>query len=172
MSEFHNLLANEIPHLRRYARALTHDPDRADDLVQVSLLQGLAKEHLWRPGTNLRHWLFTVLHNLHVSDMRRLSRERQRMSTFDSAMTTATLPDPGAHARLLELDRAIGQLPDGQRQVVLLVGLEGASYKEAAAILALPVGTVRSRLSRARDALRRRLDLGDRMSRPPLDLAA
>ena len=108
MSEFRRLIEREIPHLRRYARALTRDRESADDLVQLSLLQGLAKEHLWQPGTNLRHWLFTVLHNLHVSNTRRSAREREKMSAIDPATTTATLPDPGSHMRLLDLDRAIG----------------------------------------------------------------
>ncbi|HEV2301079.1 MAG TPA: sigma-70 family RNA polymerase sigma factor [Stellaceae bacterium] len=172
MSEFRRLVESEIPHLRRYARALTRDPESADDLVQVSLLRGLVKEHLWQPGTSLRHWLFTVLHNLHVSEMRRSARERAGMSALDPAATTAMLPDPGAHARLLDLARAIARLPEGQRKVVLLVGLEGATYDEAAALLALPVGTVRSRLSRARDALRRHLGLADELAPPRLDLAA
>lgn len=172
MSEFRRLIEDEIPHLRRYARALTRDPESADDLVQLSLLQGLRKEHLWQPGTNLRHWLFTVLHNLHVSNTRRSAREREKMSAIDPAATTATLPDPGSHMRLLDLDRAIAGLPEGQRKVVLLIGLEGVTYDEAAAILSLPTGTIRSRLSRARDTLRRRLGLAGEAAQPRLDLAA
>lgn len=172
MSEFRRLVENEIPHLRRYARALTHDPDSADELVQVSLLRGLAKEHLWQPGTNLRHWLFTILHNLHVSDRRRSAREQHGMRAFDLALTMLPPPDPAAQLGVLDLDRALRRLPAGQRRVVLLIGLEGATYDEAATILALPAGTVRSRLSRARGALRRHLALDVYAARPQFDLAA
>lgn len=156
MSEFGQLIEREIPGLRRYARALLRDTLKADDLVQSCLVRAIAKQHLWQPGTDLRAWLFTILHNLHVTDIRRSQREQADGElAMSSVMTTPLAPD--ARLELLDLDRAIAKLPQNQRQVVLLVGLEGISYEEAANILAVPIGTVRSRLGRARVSLRKKL---------------
>ena len=150
MSEFGCMLEQEIPRLRRYARALTRDSVQADDLVQSTLVRALAKRHLWQPGTNLRHWLFTLLHNQRISDVRRLIRD-QRACVDDRLISIAPAsPDPDARIALLELDRAIAALPEARRQVVLLIGLEEMSYGEAAEILGVPAGTIRSRLARAR----------------------
>jgi RNA polymerase sigma-70 factor, ECF subfamily len=166
MSEFGWRLEEEIPHLRRYARSLVHDPERADDLVQNCLLRALAKEHLWQAGTNLRSWLFTILHNQHISELRRLTRDRERMAMLDHVLAMA----PGsAFFCVLDLDRAVAELPDEQRRVVLLAGVRELSYEEAAAVLAVPVGTVRSRLARAREKLRKRLEIEEEGS---LELAA
>jgi RNA polymerase sigma-70 factor (ECF subfamily) len=159
MTEFGRLLADEIPRLRRYARALTREPSRADDLVQSCLVRALAKQHLWQAGTDLRAWLFTVLHNQHVNDLRRAARDAAAVPVEDVAPLLTAPASAGDALRLRELDAAIGELGEEQRRVVLLVGLEGVSYEEAATILGVPVGTVRSRLSRARDALRARLEL-------------
>ena len=82
MSEFHSLLEAEIPRLRRYARALVRDRDRADDLVQDTLMRALAKQHLWEPGTNLRAWLFTLMHNLHVNLVRQAVDEAQALASL------------------------------------------------------------------------------------------
>ncbi len=158
MSEFGRLLENEIPRLRRYARALTREASRADDLVQSCLVRALAKQHLWQRGTDLRAWLFTILHNQHVNDVRRAAREGAVVPVEDTAPALTTPPSAGASLRLRDLERAIAALPDEQRQVVLLVGLEGMRYDEVATILGVPIGTVRSRLSRGRDALRARLE--------------
>jgi RNA polymerase sigma-70 factor, ECF subfamily len=146
MSEFHRLIEHEIPRLRRYARALTRDSNRADDLVQDTLVRGIAKAHLWQAGTDIRAWLFTIMHNQYVNNIRHALREE--------ASTLVATTDPTASRQLSELDRALGQLSKGQREVVLLVGLEGMNYDEAAKILRVPIGTVRSRLGRAREALR------------------
>jgi RNA polymerase sigma-70 factor, ECF subfamily len=162
MSDFHGLVEKEIPRLRRYARALTRNNDRADDLAQETLLRAIAKAHLWQPGTDLRAWLFTIMHNQHVNMVRRVMRDEV---TIDIEQMSSSLPattDPTAARQLCELDRALARLPEEQRQVVLLVGLEGMSYETAAQILNVPVGTIRSRLSRARDTLRRLLDMSDR----------
>lgn len=166
MSEFGCRLEDEIPHLRRYARSLVRDSERAEDLVQNCLLRALAKEHLWQTGTNLRSWLFTILHNLHVSELRRLARDRERLAIFDRALSTMR---ESPSLCLVDLDRAMSELPDEQRRVVLLAGLREMSYEEAAAALAVPVGTVRSRLARAREKLRKRLEIE---AQHPLDLAA
>ena len=160
MSDFNHLLEAQIPKLRRYARALTRDVHRADDLVQDTIVRALAKQHLWQPGTNLRAWLFTLMHNQHVNDARRASREGMVVDVEEMASALVAVTDPTASRQLHELDRALGQLPLEQREVVLLVGLEGMRYDHAAEILAVPVGTVRSRLSRARDTLRRLMGVG------------
>jgi RNA polymerase sigma-70 factor (ECF subfamily) len=154
MSEFHRLVESEIPRLRRYARALTRDSNRADDLVQDTLVRGIAKAHLWQSGTDIRAWLFTIMHNQYVNDIRRTMREQPTVDVEKVASTLVATTDPTASRQLSELDRALGQLSKGQREVVLLVGLERMSYDEAAKILRVPIGTVRSRQGRAREALR------------------
>ena len=158
MSDFCVLLESEIPRLRRYARALLRDTNRADDLVQDTLLRGLAKQHLWQPDTNLRAWLFTLMHNQHVNAVRRSAYEGKTVDLDDVSATLIATTDPTASRQLRELEHAIARLPNEQREVVLLVCLEGIRYDKAAAILGVPIGTVRSRLSRARDSLRKLLD--------------
>jgi RNA polymerase sigma-70 factor (ECF subfamily) len=159
MSDFGLLLEKEIPRLRRYARALTRDAVRADDLVQSCLVRALAKSHLWQPGTDLRAWLFTILHNQHVNDVRRSVREGVSVPVEDVAPVLTVQSTQGASLQLRDLDRALGKLPEEQRQVLLLVGLEGMRYEEVALVLDVPVGTVRSRLSRGREMLRRLMDM-------------
>jgi len=154
MSDFARLLETEIPRLRRYARALTRDQSRADDLVQSCLCRAVAKQHLWEPGTDLRAWLFTILHNQYVNDVRRSMREGVSIPVEDVGPSLITAADADASLQLRDLERAIARLPDEQRQVILLVGLEGMRYEEVAAILRIPIGTVRSRMSRGRETLR------------------
>ena len=156
MSEFGRLLESEIPRLRRYAWALTRDAVRADDLVQSCLVRALAKQHLWQPGTDLRAWLFTILHNLHVNDVRRVAREGVVVPIEDVATLAAVAIPPSASTtlQLRDLDRAIAKLPAQQREVILLVGLEEMRYEDVAKILNIPIGTIRSRLSRGRETLR------------------
>src|SRR5207302_10919057 len=96
MSDFARLLQNKIPRLRRYARALTRDAARADDLVQSCLVRAIAKEHLWEPGTDLRAWLFTILHNQHVNDVRRSVREGVAVAVEDVAPVLTAAPRSGA----------------------------------------------------------------------------
>ena len=153
MSDLSCLVEQEIPRLRRYARALTHATDRADDLVQDTLVRALAKIHLWQPGTDMRAWLFTIMHHQFVNTVRRQARETTVDIEHVSSTLTATT-DPTARRQLIELDRALASLPSEQREVVLLVGLEGMSYESVAEILGVPIGTVRSRLSRGRERLR------------------
>ena len=165
MEGFGKLLETEIPRLRRYARALTRDAVRADDLVQSCLARALAKSHLWQPGTDLRAWLFTILHNQHVNDVRRAVREGINVPMDDVAPVLTVPSTQGASLQLRDLDRAMARLPEEQRQVLLLVGLEGMRYEEVATVLDVPVGTVRSRLSRGRDMLRYLMDLQPRAER-------
>ena len=154
MTDFVHLLEGEIPRLRRYAWALTRDASRADDLVQSGLVRAIAKQHLWQEGTDLRAWLFTILHNQHVNDVRRAVREGSTAPIEEVAAELPVSSNVGASLELRDLERAMSRLPDEQRQVILLVGLEGMRYEEVAEILGIPIGTVRSRLSRGRETLR------------------
>ncbi len=152
-------IEQEIPRLRRFARAMVRDSALADDLVQECLERALSRLHLWQPGTNLRAWLFTILRNLHINGIRR----QQTFVDIDSEVQTGL---GGAHGsqvvrlELRDLRRALDKLPAEQREVVLLIGLEGISYAEAADILQVSIGTVKSRLSRGRRALRLLMDGG------------
>jgi RNA polymerase sigma-70 factor (ECF subfamily) len=155
MADIQQKIAGHIPGLRRYARSLVRDIAGADDLVQECLTRALVKLHLWREDTDLRAWLFTILHNQHVNHIRRSIREGATVEL--SEVTPLLLSRPAGQEKCLELrdlDRALGQLPVEQRAVILLVGLEGMSYVDAAGVLGIPAGTVRSRLSRGREALR------------------
>ncbi|MBV9587791.1 MAG: RNA polymerase sigma factor [Alphaproteobacteria bacterium] len=163
MSEFHSLLEAEISRLRRYARALVRDADRADDLVQDTLIRALAKQHLWIPGTNLRAWLFTLMHNQHVNNVRRPARDSVEIDADDNSQQLIATTDPTASCQLRELEKALARLRQEEREVILLVGLEGLRYDETAEILGVPIGTVRSRLFRGREALRKLLE----MEEPP-----
>ncbi len=148
-------IAAEIPRLRRYARALTRDVFSADDLVQDCLTRALGKLHLWQEGSDLRAWLFTILHNQYVNRIRRAVREGAAVALNETEPMLSRAPQQGRRLELRDLERAIAQLPEEQRSVILLVGLEGMRYEEVAAVLDVPVGTIRSRLSRGREALRR-----------------
>jgi RNA polymerase sigma-70 factor (ECF subfamily) len=155
VADTHRDIEAEIPRLRRYARALTHDANTADDLVQDCLARALGKLHLWQEGTDLRAWLFTILHNQYVNHIRRAVREGAAVGLNENEPLLSRGPQQGRRLELRDLERAIAKLPEEQRSVILLVGLEGMRYEEVAAVLDVPVGTVRSRLSRGREALRR-----------------
>ena len=172
MTAFHGLIEEQIPRPRRYARALTRNLARSDDLAQDTLARAIAKEHLWQPGTNLRAWLFTLMHNQHVNNVRRIAREGLTVELDAVSSSLMATTDPTSSRQPRELDRALSQLPDEQRQTILLVGPEGMSYQEAAEIFNVPVGTVRSRLSRGRDNLSRLMDLPERAGTGPTELAA
>jgi RNA polymerase sigma-70 factor, ECF subfamily len=155
VADIHRSIEAEIPRLRRYARALTRDVVAADDLVQDCLARALGKLHLWQEGTDLRAWLFTILHNQYVNQVRRAVREGVVVGLSETEPMLTRAPHQGKRLELRDLERAIARLPEEQRSVILLVGLEGMRYEEVAEILDVPVGTVRSRLSRGREALRR-----------------
>src|SRR5271170_86428 len=158
MNDFNRLLEKEIPRLRRYAFALARNVSRADDLVQDTLVRAIAKQHYWQCGTNLRAWLFTIMHNQNVNFVRRGVREGIAVAVDDAGPVLTAPSEPTAELSLRDLDRALARISDEQREIILLVGLEGNSYEEAAAILNIPVGTVRSRLSRGRESLRILMD--------------
>jgi RNA polymerase sigma-70 factor, ECF subfamily len=144
-------LVDLIPRLRRYARALVGDRATADDLVQDTLERAWAKLHLYRSGTDLRAWLFTVMHNVHVN---RVRAARPTDLLEDEMPELAQRASQGDALMVRDLDRAIARLPAEQRAVLLLVTLEEMSYDEVARALGVPIGTVMSRLSRAREKLR------------------
>jgi RNA polymerase sigma factor (sigma-70 family) len=144
-------LVELIPRLRRYARALVGDRASADDLVQDTLERAWAKLHLYRHGTDLRAWLFTVMHNVHVNKVR---ATHVTDTLEDDLPELAQRASQGDALLVRDLDRAIARLPTEQRAVLLLVTLEEMSYEEVARALGIPIGTVMSRLSRAREKLR------------------
>lgn len=154
VSDTEHLIAEQIPKLRRYARALLGDPIRADDLVQEALVRGLSRSHLWQPGTDIRAWMFTILHNLHVNNQRQRRHHDDYQELSDARPEMATPATQESILEVRDLARGLQLLPDAQRQVVLLVGLEGMNYKQVAAVLDIPIGTVMSRLHRGREALR------------------
>ena len=158
MNDFSWLLEKEIPRLQRYARALTHDVFRADDLVQDTLLRAIAQQHRWRYDSNLRAWLFTIMHNQNVNGVRRRVREGIALKFDDRWPSHTAATDPTGRLSLRDLDRALARIAEEQRQVILLIGLEGTSYQEAATILDVPVGTIRTRVFRGRQSLRKLMD--------------
>ena len=150
MSDGPNLIAL-IPRLRRYARALVGDRAAADDLVQDTLERAWAKLHLFRQGTDLRAWMFTVMHNVHVNQVR---AARPTDALEDDMPELAQRAAQGDALLVRDLERALAALPAAQREVLLLVALEDLSYEETANVLGIPIGTVMSRLARAREKLR------------------
>ena len=142
----------EIPRLRRYARAMLGDRAAADDLVQDTLERAWSRLHQWRAGSDMRAWLFGIMHNLRVDQLRRprLSTHSIDEDDFD-VPTRATQTD---ELELRDIESALSHLPDEQREVLLLVALEETSYAEIASTLGIPIGTVMSRLSRGRERLR------------------
>jgi RNA polymerase sigma-70 factor, ECF subfamily len=147
-------LIEHLPRLRRYARALTGDVNRADDLVQDTLERALAKLDLWQPGSDLRAWLFTLMHNLFVNQIRvRRPPETAMEDALDEPVSGGQMEALAAR----DIQDALARLPDEQRAVLLLVGLEQFAYSEAAQVLGVPTGTVMSRLSRARERMRQML---------------
>jgi RNA polymerase sigma-70 factor (ECF subfamily) len=152
MRDHGRLIEQQIPRLRRYARALTGDRNAADDLVQDTLERALSRFHLWREGSDLRAWLFTIMHNIFVNQTR--SRQRHPHEALDEPSAEELHSREPDWAELREIGDALARLPGEQRAVVLLVGLEQFTYEEAARVLDIPLGTVMSRLSRGRERLR------------------
>ena len=152
MTDFTRLLEAEIRRLRRYARALTRDAACADDLVQNCLTRALAKQHLWQRGTDLRAWLFTILRNQFYSDRRRAWRQAPWDQDAAERIPGSSAEQSWA-AELSDTARALSQLSDEQREALILVGAGGFSYEDAAAICHCAVGTVKSRVARARKSL-------------------
>jgi RNA polymerase sigma-70 factor (ECF subfamily) len=158
-----------LPRLRRYARVLTGDLNRADDLVQDTLTRAWAKRELWREGSDLRAWLFTIMHNVHVNQFPLRQREFSEISldADEGSVVAWEIPVRATQSDRVELAEVfaqIGRLPDEQREVLLLAAVEEMRYQDIAKVLDVPIGTVMSRLSRAREKLRRMT--GDAFSAP------
>ncbi len=150
-----------VPALRRYAIALIRNRDEADDLVHDCLVAAISKLHTRRDDADMRAWLFTILHNLFISQRRRLKIRPDTMELNEAHANTASHPasqDDRLHWR--DMLRGLEHLPDEQRSVVLLIAVEDLSYAETAAILGVPIGTIMSRLARGREKLRQYTESG------------
>ena len=158
LDETYALIVAEIPRLRRYARFLVRDPELADDLVQECLTRAVAKLDTWEIGSNMRAWLFVILHNAYISHWRRMKRSPATVEMSPSDPALAVSGTQEQHLGMIDVQTAFNKLGEDHKQILLMVGIEGLRYEDAAAVLDLPVGTVRSRLFRARSALRLLLD--------------
>ncbi|MEW9806696.1 sigma-70 family RNA polymerase sigma factor [Mesorhizobium marinum] len=149
----------EIPRLRRYARALVRDRDAADDLVQDCLERALARMDNWRTGDNPRRWLFTIMHHLFVDQTRRTKRRGEvAMLNLDDSEALSVQADQSESVASREIVDALQAIGPERRAALVIVGVEGFSYAEAAAMLGIPAGTVMSRVARGREELRGLLD--------------
>jgi RNA polymerase sigma factor (sigma-70 family) len=151
-------LVAAIPALRSFAYSLTYDADRSDDLVQDTLIRAWAKADSFTPGTHLIAWLFTILRNLFYSEQRKRGREIEDAEGKHAERLIA-LPDHDAHLELSDFQTALSALPRSQQEALLLIGAQGFSYEEAAAICEVAVGTIKSRVNRARTVLVERLGM-------------
>jgi len=153
-------LISALPRLRRYARVLTGDLTRADDLVQDTLARAWEKRRLWRAGSDLRAWLFTIMHNVFVNQLS-VRRRESAESSLDADQGPAAgweIPMRATQSDRIELTEVlaqIGRLPGEQREVLLLAAVEELRYEDIARVQGVPIGTVMSRLNRAREKLRR-----------------
>lgn len=162
-------IAEHIASLRRYALVLTRDRDDAEDLVQECLAKAIAAADGYRPCGDMRAWLFRILHNAHVSAVRRRRvREMSGIGQDPSGRTQEAAQDRGLEVR--DVLAALDRLPEEQRQAVTLIAIEELRYEEAARILGIPVGTLMSRLGRGRAALRDMLNARERPTGPKLRL--
>ena len=169
---FKTELVAAIPHLRAFARSLCNDPTMADDLAQEALAKAWKARESFEPGTSIKAWTFMILRNQFYSEKRR----SWRSAPLDVEMAENTLlanDDPTMPMELLELRTALANLPDDQREALILVGAGGMSYEEAAAVCECAVGTIKSRVSRARRALEALLmEAGSRSSNADHDIPA
>ena len=145
-------LVTNLPSLRSFAMSLTRSVDQADDLMQETVLRAISKQELFEPGTNLQAWLFAILRNLFCSACRRTKREVEDVYGSYAAPSIG-IPDHEDRAMLRDLAAALDKLPEGQRKAIMLVGAEGMSYEAAAQALGCAIGTIQSRVNRARNRL-------------------
>ena len=144
-----------IPAMRRFARGLTGRDDLADDLVQDALAKAISNFHRFEEGTNLKAWLFRILRNRHIDEVRKLQRRGTHVDVDDEEVVQIGAPGSQFSAvELTEFRRAFATLSEQDREVLLLIGMEGHTYDEVSDMIGVPVGTVKSRLSRARERLR------------------
>ena len=169
--EFKRELTEVIPHLRAFARGLCGRPDLADDLVQEALMKAWAAQERFQPGTSMRAWTFVILRNAYLTDMRRNRFRADYDETVAERILTAPAGQEGP-LHLSDMHRALLTLPPERREALLLVGAGGFSYEEAAEICGCAVGTIKSRVGRARSALNAMLDDGDIPQRSTDDAVA
>ncbi len=169
--EFKRELTEVIPHLRAFARGLCGRPDLADDLVQEALMKAWAAQERFQPGTSMRAWTFVILRNAYLTDMRRNRFRADYDETVAERILTAPAGQEGP-LHLSDMHRALLTLPPERREALLLVGAGGFSYEEAAEICGCAVGTIKSRVGRARSALNAMLDDGDIPQRSTSDAVA
>jgi len=153
-AEYRQQIENEIPFLRRTVRRWHRDKADADDLVQDTLVQALANAHLWQPGTDLRAWLFTIMRNRFLGTVAKSHRSASALDSIAAAHQEPAAQHSEWRLVLRDLTAALRRLPGNQRSAVILIGVEGKSYDEAARTMGISVGAVRSHLMRGRDRLR------------------
>jgi RNA polymerase sigma-70 factor (ECF subfamily) len=146
-----------LPRLRRFGRAITRHASDADDLVQISIERALLRHEQWRPESPFHSWMFGIMRNAWIDESRARSRRGQVLAPEEAGLEVGDHASE-AQLRLLSVQRAMASLPDDQRLAVALVLIEGLSYKEAAAALDVPIGTLTSRLARGREALQKQLE--------------
>ena len=168
---FKRELTGVIPHLRAFARGLCGRADMADDLVQETLLKAWAARERFEPGTSMRAWTFVILRNAYLTDMRRNRFRGEYDETVAERILTAPA-DQEEPVHLADLHRALLTLPEERREALLLVGAGGFSYEEAAQICGCAVGTIKSRVGRARAALTSMIEDGDIPQRSSEDVSA
>ena len=158
---FSRQIENEIPFLRRAARRWHREPADLDDLVQDTLAQALANQHLWQPGTDLRGWLYTIMRNRFLAGVTRSNRSTAALQQIAAAQPRPAAGSSELRLILSDLYAALRRLPSNQRSAVLLIGVEGKSYDEAAQTMGTSVGAVRSHLARGRGRLRTAVEGAD-----------
>ena len=156
VKRFEQRVEAHIPALRRYARALIRDADRAEDLLQDSLERALSRSHLFLPSGNLRAWLFRIMRNIYLNGLREDSRRGSSLELVDAVNLLTVPPDQVSHVEVAETLAAFDMLSDECREALWLVVVEGFGYREAGRVLGVPTGTVLSRVARAREDLRTR----------------
>jgi RNA polymerase sigma-70 factor (ECF subfamily) len=166
LEEFREQLVELLPRLRRFARTITRDPTEADDLVQLSLERALLRWRQWQPGSRLDSWMFGIIKNAWIDEIR---SRRRREAVFVEEEAGAQVGERSAEQQLesMAIGQAMARLPEEQRMAVALVLVEGLSYKDAAVSLEVPIGTLTSRLARARTALMAQLSESASKETPP-----
>lgn len=155
---FERELLTLLPRLRRFARSLARDAADADDLCQVALERALKARGQWQPGTRLDAWMYRIMRNCWIDEMRARTRRAQTFAPEEAGEGVGMDGDADIRMEMRDVDKAMAELPDEQREVIALVLVEGLAYREAAEILEIPIGTLTSRLTRGRQALVRRLE--------------
>ncbi|HWH17389.1 MAG TPA: sigma-70 family RNA polymerase sigma factor [Allosphingosinicella sp.] len=158
LQAFERELLTLLPRLRRFARSLARDAADADDLCQAALERALKAREQWQPGTRLDAWMYRIIRNSWIDEIRARTRRGQTFLAEEAGSCVGAESDADTWMELHDVDRAMAEIPAEQREVIALVLVEGLAYREAAEILEIPIGTLTSRLTRGRQALARRLE--------------